>query len=246
MTYQQQPQFQPNHGRGRIPWKRILIVLAATIVAFIVWALVSQEGTATPESAQSPTVQATPNQDATAQTAPDGVAKSTADQAQQAMEALLKSTPADSNSLGDTVEPGGIPVTKQLAQAEQDLTDALKQAYASPDDETLAQNVKDTYAVWEQTVWEVANTAVLVRINSSILSMSDEINAFNNTDGLPQACTAFAAKSGPEGIAPLKGGTQTDYERAVAWEREWHRLHSACTAALGPDMERVVEQGNQQ
>ena len=151
------------------------------------------------------------------------------------MSGLLESTPDGRTSLADTVQPGGKPLTDDLEQADQQVTDLLKQAYATPDSTDLAGDLQDAYDAWESQVWLIANNDKLRAITSTLMTMSQQVTDIETMTGRPKECDRLVQVAH---TLPEADDTRDSYLEAHQWILDYNDAYAACTARArgGPTM----------
>lgn len=245
-----------NHGRGFHPirrirewamddahrWRRWLMLLVAALLAWVLCAVVTTPRGVTTDDApanrtdtiQSPSDTAT-GDDTDANPAGDvepaggEMNREAADRISTAMSELLESTPDGRTSLADTVQPGGDPLTDGLGQADQQVTDLLKQAYATPDSTDLAGDLQDAYDAWESQVWLIANNDKLSTITSTLMTMSEQVTRIETMSGRPTECDRLVQVAH---TLPEAGDTPDSYLEAHQWILDYNDAYAACTVAL--------------
>ena len=223
-------------------WRRWLMLALAALLAWILCAAVTMPhaDTNTDAAPRTDTIQpatgdeATAGADATGKTRePESAGGETnrhaADRVTAAMNTLLESTPDGRTRLVDTVQPGGQALTDDLAQAEQQVTDLLKQAYASPDATGLDASLDQAYAAWESQVWLIANNDKLRNITSTLMHMSEQVTRIEDMNDRPADCDPLIRIAH---TLPEAGNTLESYQAAHQWILDYNDAYSACTVAL--------------
>lgn len=224
-------------------WRRWLVLLLAALIAWALCAAVTvpyDHGTGGGPTSPAGTARPAPDDGAGVGTAPDpaddaGPAggetnREAADRISEAMGELLESTPDGRTSLADTVQPAGAPLTDDLEEADQHVTDLLKQAYAAPESTDLTGDLQDAYDAWEAQVWLIANNDKLGTITSTLMNMGEQVTGIETMSGRPKECDRLVrvAHTLPEG-----GDTEDSYLEAQQWILDYNDAYAACTVALG-------------
>lgn len=226
-------------------WRRWVTLLLAALLAWVLCAVVTTPRGATTDDApasqtdtiQSPSNPATgddtdANPHSDAESSGGETNREAADRISTAMSGLLESTPDGRTSLADTVQPGGDPLTDDLEEADQQVTDLLKQAYATPDSTDLAGDLQDAYDAWESQVWLIANNDKLRAITSTLMTMSEQVTNIETMTGRPKECDRLVQVAH---TLPEAGDTLDSYLEAHRWILDYNDAYAACTVALGED-----------
>lgn len=160
------------------------------------------------------------------------------------MNALLDSKIGVNNAtLRQQVSPQESEPTSAYAQAETQLTDAVKQATISPptseqDATQWCQDIDKAYAQWQVEAWKAANENLNEQIGQMTTSFEQIVHTIKRGKNYPASCYQFA-----ELKIDTKGTSQQDLQRKVQQITDYVRVREQCSAEMSPEQGSQMPQG---